>query len=108
IGEIRHRASSMIDHAFEQIVRALGAVHAQDRIDRLEPLLRFLGIQVVAGRPERRQWSCARHDASSQWRIPATPNDSRKFKALQVNSRGAPGTMRADPELYPCGRRYDL
>ena len=38
----------MIDDAFEQKMRALGAVGAQHGVDGLQPLLRFLGIDIVA------------------------------------------------------------
>src|SRR5690606_36799433 len=73
IGQRRTRSTRMIDHALEEIVRALRAMDAKYRIDGLEPLLSFLGIQVVFGRPERRQRSCGRHDVSSTLRVDSRP-----------------------------------
>ena len=51
----------MIDHAFEEVVRALRAVDSEHRIDRLEPVLRFLGIDIVAARREQRERFSGRH-----------------------------------------------
>ena len=52
----------MLDHAFEQEVSAFRAVHPQHGIDRLEPLLRLLRVEIVATESDQRQWSCSRHE----------------------------------------------
>ena len=52
----------MIDHALEQEVGALRAVHSQHGIDRLEPLLCLLRVEIVAAESDQRQRSCSRHE----------------------------------------------
>ena len=46
----------MIDEPLEQEVRALGAVHLQDGVDRLEPLLRLERIDVLDSRGLGHAW----------------------------------------------------
>ena len=62
IRQIRARAARMIDHAFEQEVSALRTVNPQHGIDRLEPLLRLLRVEIVASESDQRQRSCSRHE----------------------------------------------
>ena len=45
----------------EQVMRALGPMDSQHRIDRFEPFLRLLRIDVVAPSREQREWFCGRH-----------------------------------------------
>ena len=62
IRQIRARAARVIDHALEQVVGALRAMHSEHGIDRLEPLLRLLRVEIVAAESDQRQWSCSRHE----------------------------------------------
>ena len=62
IRQIRARAARMIDHALEQEVGTLCAVHSQHRVDRLEPLLRLLRVEIVAAQGDQGQRSCSRHE----------------------------------------------
>ena len=69
----------MIDHPLQKIVRPLGAVHAQDGVNRLQPVECFFGIEIV-GRPCRQgQRSDASHRFSSC--------------SSNVNKNCAPATM---------------
>ena len=84
IRQVRAGTARVIDHAFEQEVRALGAVNAQHRVDRLEPVLRLLRIGVVTSESKQRQWSCARH--TTRYSITRRPNSTRETATTRKRS----------------------
>ena len=45
--QVRTGAAGELDHAFEQLVRARGAVVVDDRLDRLDPLAGLGGVGIV-------------------------------------------------------------
>ena len=62
IRQVRARAARVIDHAFEKEMRPFSAMDPEHGIDRLEPLLRLLRVEIVAAESDQRQWSCSRHE----------------------------------------------
>jgi hypothetical protein len=42
----------MVDHALEQVVSPFGPVDPEHGVDRLEPVLRFLGVEIVVAQSD--------------------------------------------------------